>query len=300
MGYDNILIKVGDFGLYQKLLCGFFVFYTTFLCGLNYYTQVFIFDTPAHRCTDPVLDFYHQQSKSSWEDMLPWIPREGGYPSKCSMVDPSKDNKMFLNHTKTYFMHLAKEQSGQLLDMDRFTAVRSDVISFVEKTPHKSCDNGWNYDHSLVFNTITSENNWVCEDDYKPFLIHTVFWAGNIVGCFVWGFTNDFFGRKPTVLMTHIVYFLAGAATLFAPNFPLLIICRFLVGCAHHTVSHLPFLIVVEYCGVASRTVPLMMVMVSYTMASVTVPWLAMALPSWRFLALIGAALIVPVIACWK
>ena len=40
MAKDSILTQVGDFGLYQKLLCGLFVFYTTFLCGLNYYTQV--------------------------------------------------------------------------------------------------------------------------------------------------------------------------------------------------------------------------------------------------------------------
>ena len=40
MGIDSILGHVGQFGLYQKLLCGLFVFYTTFLCGLNYYTQV--------------------------------------------------------------------------------------------------------------------------------------------------------------------------------------------------------------------------------------------------------------------
>ena len=40
MSYHDILVKVGDFGLYQKLLCGIFVFYTTFLCGLNFYTQV--------------------------------------------------------------------------------------------------------------------------------------------------------------------------------------------------------------------------------------------------------------------
>ena len=40
MAKDSILSQVGDFGLYQKLLCGIFVFYTTFLCGLNYYTQV--------------------------------------------------------------------------------------------------------------------------------------------------------------------------------------------------------------------------------------------------------------------
>ena len=42
MSYHDILVKVGDFGLYQKLLCGIFVFYTTFLCGLNFYTQVLI------------------------------------------------------------------------------------------------------------------------------------------------------------------------------------------------------------------------------------------------------------------
>ena len=40
MGFDSILSQVGQFGLYQRLLCGLFVFYTTFLCGLNYYTQV--------------------------------------------------------------------------------------------------------------------------------------------------------------------------------------------------------------------------------------------------------------------
>ena len=61
-----------------------------------------------------------------------------------------------------------------------------------------------------------------------------------------------------------------------------------------------PFLLVVEYCGVTSRTVPLMMVMVSYTFASLTVPWLAMALSSWRVLAIISCAAITPVLAAYK
>ena len=91
----DILVQVGDFGLYQKLLCGIFVFYTTFLCGLNYYTQVsqennkrilnislqvFIFETPDHRCSEDVLDKIQMQTGTSWEDMLPWIPRIKGYP----------------------------------------------------------------------------------------------------------------------------------------------------------------------------------------------------------------------------
>ena len=83
---------------------------------------------------------------------------------------------------------------------------RRNVISLVEGSAHKTCDQGWIYDHGSVFNTITTEvrlsqffdrynntsqSDWVCEEDYKPMLIHTVFWIGNTIGCFIWGFTND-------------------------------------------------------------------------------------------------------------
>ena len=50
----------------------------------------------------------------------------------------------------------------------------------------------------------------------------------------------------------------------------------------------------------SSRTVPLLMVMMSYTLASLTVPWLAMALPTWRLLSIIAAAAILPVLLFWK
>jgi hypothetical protein len=56
----------------------------------------------------------------------------------------------------------------------------------------------------------------------------------------------------------------------------------------------------VEYCGVSSRTVPLLMVMMSYTLASLTVPWVAMLLPSWRLLAIIAATAILPVLLAWR
>lgn len=96
------------------------------------------------------------------------------------------------------------------------------------------------------------------------------------------------------------MYLLGGLGTILLQDYHFLLCMRFLVGCAHHTVSHLPFLIVVEYCGISSRTVPLMMVMASYTFASLTVPWLAMALPSWRYLAMISCSAIIPVLACYK
>ena len=40
MDIDKCLNSVGSFGLYQKLLSFVLVSYTTFTCGLNYYSQV--------------------------------------------------------------------------------------------------------------------------------------------------------------------------------------------------------------------------------------------------------------------
>jgi len=296
MTYENALSKVGDFGLYQKLLCGLLVFYTTFLCGINYYTQVFIFDTPPHRCHDAVVDGYKEKFHATSEDILPWVPRQRGYPSKCSMVDSKNDPSLFLNLTGNYFNNLKLQKS----DPDMFSRMTSDVISMVEASPFKKCTDGWTYDHDLIFPTITSQNDWVCDEDWRATMIHTLFWVGNTVGCFVWGFTNDKLGRKPTVLITHAIYFLAGIATLFWQDMIFVCVCRFLVGAAHHTVSHLPYLLVIEYCGVESRTVPLLMVMVSYSTASMTVPWVAMALPSWRYLAALAPTAVLPVLLCWK
>ena len=124
------------------------------------------------------------------------------------------------------------------------------------------------------------------------------------------------FGRRPTVLLSHGIYFLGGLMTLFSPYFWLICCARFFVGFAHLAISHLPYLIgkpcsgyhldgiflikkakyrniffskiAIEYCGIKTRTYPLLIVMISNTLASVAVPALAMFLPNWRALTCIA------------
>ena len=85
MDVETVLANVGDFGLYQKLLCLVFISYTTFTCGVTYYTQIFIFATPSYSCEDG------------------------------------------LNKTKSY------------------------------KDDNLDCEDGWIYDYSIIFPTITSQ-----------------------------------------------------------------------------------------------------------------------------------------------
>lgn len=132
------------------------------------------------------------------------------------------------------------------------------------------------------------QHHWVCENDKNPTIAHQLFWSGNIVGYLIWGYTNDNLGRRPTVLLSHLAYFFGGLLTLFSPHFWLIGISRFMVGMAHHTVSHLPYLIAVEYCGVKTRTYPLLAVMAAYTTASLAIPLLAKILPAWRSMNMIA------------
>lgn len=57
---------------------------------------MFIFDTPAHRCREPELEARQAAGGADWAAMLPWIPRERGYPSQCSVIAPT-NQLAFLN-----------------------------------------------------------------------------------------------------------------------------------------------------------------------------------------------------------
>ena len=69
------------------------------------------------------------------------------------IMDTEEQQSRFTNLTEDYFHHLHHQKE----DQDRLTAIRRNVISFVEEQSLKTCDLGWTYDHSLVFNTISSE-----------------------------------------------------------------------------------------------------------------------------------------------
>ena len=49
-------------------------------------------------------------------------------------------------------------------------------------------------------------------------------------GVVIWGYSCDWLGRKPTVLIALFLYGIACVAAIFATNFDLLLICRMLMA----------------------------------------------------------------------
>lgn len=64
----------------------------------------------------------------------------------------------------------------------------------------------------------------------KESLITTVVFAGMLVGAYSWGVVSDRFGRRRGFLFTAMITSMAGLCSALAPNYILLLICRFLVG----------------------------------------------------------------------
>ena len=51
------------------------------------------------------------------------------------------------------------------------------------------------------------------------------------------------FGRRPTIFVSLMIYGLAGVASVFVTDFNGFLALRILVGSAHHTITHLPFVL---------------------------------------------------------
>nr|XP_045619958.1 solute carrier family 22 member 3-like isoform X1 [Procambarus clarkii]XP_045619962.1 solute carrier family 22 member 3-like isoform X2 [Procambarus clarkii]XP_045619971.1 solute carrier family 22 member 3-like isoform X2 [Procambarus clarkii]XP_045619979.1 solute carrier family 22 member 3-like isoform X2 [Procambarus clarkii] len=274
MHFEDLLAEIGSFGLYQRLLCFVLIPLTTGVVGLTFYVQLFLLTAPPHTCLqEPRPQSAGDQAAHPLYQDLSRLLNDTAYdtparlPYTCHQFDP--------NVTSAYITSsdINLTSLGQL------------------PPPNMPCVNGWQYNFDHIFPTYTSQHDWVCTEAWRPYMVVTVFWIGNTIGSWLWGALSDTCGRRPTVVASLAVYGAAGVASVFINNFYGFVALRFLVGTSHHTVSHLPFVLVVEYCGVESRVVPLLTLMMSYTLASILIPALAFVVWDGFTLALITALL---------
>lgn len=156
--------------------------------------------------------------------------------------------------------------------------------------PHDSHCRSWTFDNDQFFPTLTSQNSWVCRDSWRPTTIKTTFWIACTLGSVVLVGLADVYGRRRVVGATVCVYGVMGVASGFVTSFWPAVVIWTLLGACHNTVSHLPYVLVLEFCDSAHRSVPLLAIMASYTLSSMAAPLLAWYVWDWQVLAAICAA----------
>ncbi|CAB4069556.1 unnamed protein product [Lepeophtheirus salmonis] len=139
--------------------------------------------------------------------------------------------------------------------------------------PVTKCLYGWNYDTS--FQSISTEFNWVCKDEWKGTFTQTVYFLGSAIGTIIFGWIGDHMGRYWTVLLSHWSLLLMGILQSFVWDFYSYSIVRFFMGFTVKSVLLSFALLSLEFVNKLKRSVT-----INFALGlGITVVLLSLALP---------------------
>ncbi|KAJ0182993.1 hypothetical protein K1T71_000969 [Dendrolimus kikuchii] len=260
---DDLLPYVGGFGWYQRLLFLLMIPYAFFFAFV-YFGQIFMTIVPAeHWCFVPELGNLTVEVRRHLS-----IPKtESGY-DKCNVYDVN------------------------------WTAILQDGVSDPNPTwPTRKCQN-WEFNFTDVpYETIATQQGWVCDRDSYQATAQSIFFCGAIIGGLIFGWIADKYGRQHCLSGTNLAGFAGGIGTVFTNDFWSFCLCRFIVGLAYDNCFVIMYIVVVEYVDIKWRTfVANMSIAVYFTTAACLLPWIALAVANWKiYTVIISAPLILAV-----
>ncbi|XP_053381640.1 organic cation transporter-like protein [Mercenaria mercenaria] len=144
-------------------------------------------------------------------------------------------NIVFIGHRPGF--HCKPTHNGTL--MNNTLGIQKDyeqceIVSYVNTSDgvletSTPCENGWEYD-SPADRSFVTEWNLVCQNAELGELTQVLYLAGMMIGTFVFPTLSDRFGRKPVMILSHVVFFGVSLATAFSANYVVFVIFRFLTG----------------------------------------------------------------------
>ncbi|RWS09275.1 organic cation/carnitine transporter-like protein, partial [Dinothrombium tinctorium] len=240
---------VGEFGNYQKLLTLYLWIIIAPLSAILFVSSILILLIPPHWCkyqTPNVTEISINESSTDWHSY--YIPRKS---------DGSSFESCFI-------------QSREVISSNKS---EGDILK---------CEDGWNYDHSLVIVSAASENDWVCDNQWKALLPHSVFAIGMTIGGVIIGILSDKIGRIPTIALGCFISAIASVLSTFtSQNYTLFVIARAVIGTVSPAIL-VPLVVVAEFIGSKHRFISILgFFMIMYTSMG-ALPWIAYAIGNWK------------------
>ncbi|XP_033741202.1 organic cation transporter protein-like [Pecten maximus] len=228
MKLDNILIIIGEFGLYQKYVY-LLVCLSSMYMGLYAVMSVIFLNTPDHRCKIPDLgnDTYDIKSASHQNLVNNYIPPASGDDThdydQCHLYSFNYNDVMFDNSSRP---------------------INASIIECTE----------WVYSGVVFKETYTSKLNIVCGKKHLTSFIKSLFFVGKLVGALVFGNLSDAVGRKTTLCIALVMMFgLSFGMTWSSSSFIIYAVLMTLIGAATQGIFPVGFVLGVELVGPSKR-----------------------------------------------
>lgn len=195
------------------------------------------------------------------------------------------------NDTSTYETCVMYDFSGLSAPSNDFEAALAarpaglKTIHCEESTTAPENDR-FTYDTSEGLDTIVNNWNLVC--DRLPLLstIQGSYMGGVFVGCMVFGWASDRFGRRLTMLVAAAIQTVTSIVAAFATNYVIFIFLRFLIAFSVSGVFECGFVLVTEICGPTYRTYFGILTQFPFGIGAALLPLVAYFIRQWQSLQL--------------
>jgi len=272
--FEDILSMVGDQNKWQIIIF-LFTWIEGCLIGFHHLSSSFLGGSMPHFCNVEQIDAF-RNVKGDWsidqmkEFAIP-MSDSGEYES-CKMYNLSSLGTLGGNFDR------ALQNRPKVLD----------AIACSEGIPSE--DLRYYYDFSADdhkgMDTIVNQWNLVC--DRLPLLstIQGSYMGGVFVGCMIWGWASDKYGRRLAMLVAAALQIVTSITAAFATNYVIFIFLRFLIAFSVSGVFECGFVLVTEICGPKYRTYFGILTQFPFGIGAALLPLIAYFIRDWQNLQL--------------
>lgn len=230
--FDNVLLEIGDFGLYQKFAVYLLCIPACFLNVFNNLGLVFQAYTPSFRC--------HREYHNNYTN--------DEYNDECTTSQSSSGN----------------------LSLD----------IFLNSSSLRTCQN-FDYDKEHFESTIITDFNLICDRSINYKIALSLFNALSIVGCFLYSYVQDRWGRKKAFMISLTAYLFGSLASLFANNLLMFTILRIPSALGASATWSISYIWGLEYVGASKRDFVTFLMSILYGTAAIVLGLTAWLCRTW-------------------
>ncbi|XP_043071000.1 organic cation transporter-like protein [Drosophila grimshawi] len=244
MGYDEIIVELGDFGRYQRIIY-VLICLTSMPVAFHKLAGVFLLAKPKFRCA---LSNETNQSFELTEELsqLAYPPYE-----KCERYELEYD-----------------------IGNESFHRLSNET---------QSC-NRFIYDRSRYANSAVTEFDLVCGREFLAATSDSMFMLGVLLGSIIFGQLSDKLGRKPIFFASLVIQLVFGIAAGLAPDYFSYTLARLVVGATTSGVFLVAYVIAMEMVGPTKRLYAGIFVMMFFSVGYMLTAGFAYFIHDWRWL----------------
>lgn len=126
----------------------------------------------------------------------------------------------------------------------------------------------------------------VCSKDYYATMALVAFGISGLIGNYIFGYLQDYYGRKPSFYIYLIFEIVTCAASGFALDFTSWLVLRFMVGLTVPAILASPYVLAIELVGPTHRVFCTIVTNIAYSIGLTALAGVVYLVPNWRLLSL--------------